>query len=955
MILFSKRKIYKLESQRLKGLWLFIFIVFIYLNFCPIGLNAQYYNTGVDNGYTKWRRIKTNRFEVVYPNFYETRAQELVSVLDTLYGVIGSSLKTQPPYIPFLLHTNTAYSNGLSVWAPKRIELWTTTHPTNYPYPWLWHVSIHELRHAAQVYSLKQGVSKTLINIFGEHIYGILLGAFIPTWFLEGDAVVMETAITPSGRGKTPDFNMYFKAQILDKGRYSFDKALLGSMKDYVPNNYILGYYLTSFGRINYNKDIWADMMENVGRNFWKFQFFGRSQQKGLSISTKDLYNLTLDTLTKRWIKEDRAYFDQRKAIPNNKLNKKKEFYSNYYQPKGLNDSTIIALKTSSFEAPRFVKINNRKEEDLVLVGRILHNYYDIKDSCLIFSEYKSHYRWEHENYSDIVEYNINNDTYKSITFNKKIYTPSYNPINSNQIAAVEEDKMNNQHLVIIDKNTGNIIKKFENNILYDKFSYPVWNNDASEIYLIKNNQEGKSIVKYNIQNDSSTSILPSSFNNHSKLKYYNDRLYFISDYENKYQIYSIDLKTNSETITQHTDSRFGVMDFEIIGDKFIISDYTSDGLEIVKQPITQVNTITSSHISPIFEEAEKITKQENFIFGQQHIKDTLFKSEKYRKLTHLFNFHSWSPLYINTQTQDVNFGVSAFSQNLLGSSVLQAGYKYIFSEKRDEYNLDYSYTGWYPILKLNFKYGQRAIQFDKPFGQDFYSVWEEYNIGLNIDLPYSWTDRNYFKGAKYSFYYSFRNIIPDYNWNKSLTIFHTAGFGLSWNIIQMMAENDIVPRFGQTFRLKLQRSITKDNANIIAIATTTFLPGIFRNHSIELNLGFQKNTPTIYYFPNEIPFTKGVVGIFPTYYYGAQFNYHFPVSYSDLSIWKLLYIKRIHSRGFYDIGFFDKEFQSSFGLDINMDAHIFRIEQGFTFGVRLGYLPQLNDYFTNILFNINI
>ena len=129
-------------------------------------LQAQYYNTGVENSSIKWRQINTQKFQIVYPDFYETKAQEFASVLDTLYGVLGKSLNTIPPKVPFLLHTNTAYYNGLSVWAPKRIELWTTSSPTNYPYPWSWQLAIHEWRHAVQVYALKHGAVYILIYIF---------------------------------------------------------------------------------------------------------------------------------------------------------------------------------------------------------------------------------------------------------------------------------------------------------------------------------------------------------------------------------------------------------------------------------------------------------------------------------------------------------------------------------------------------------------------------------------------------------------------------------------------------------------------------------------------------------------------------------------------------------------------------------------------------------------------
>lgn len=952
MISNRKRNINSNQSQRLKSFWLLVFGI-LFLN--NTNLQAQYYNTGDENSSIKWRQINTPKFQIVYPDFYETKAQEFASVLDTLYGVIGKSLKTTPTKVPYLLHTNTAYYNGLSVWAPKRIELWTTSSPANYPYPWSWQLAIHEGRHAVQVYALNKGASKTLINIFGEHIYGALIAAFIPTWFLEGDAVVAETALTPTGRGKTPDFNMYFKAQVLDKGRYSYDKALLGSMKDYVPDSYVLGYHLVSFGRELYGKDIWADMLENVGKNFWKLQTFGRSEKRGINIKSEKLYNQMMDTLYKRWAEEERINVETLPLIAIKKLGKTKKYYTNYSSPKQINDSTLVAIKTSSFKTTKLVSITLKNEKDILSPGIILHSYIDAKDNHLLWSEYKPHCRWEHENYSDIFEYDIKAKTYKQITFKKRYYNPKYNPYNLNIIAAVEDDSLNNQHLVIIDKTDGEIIKKFNNKEEYAKFSYPYWSSDNSEIYLIKSDRNGKSLIKYNVYNDKQTTVIPSSFNNISKPIQYKDRLFFIGDYDNTYQVYSISLKDSSSLLTQHTQSSFGVMDFIIFNDSLVLSDYSGDGKVITHQRLLDIRTVSLNTPSKTFHQADVITKQEDFIFSQNHIKDTIWESKKYSKLSHLFNFHSWAPLYINAQSQDINWGVSAFSQNLLSTSVFEGGFKYIFADKKEEYFVNYTYSGFYPIIKASFKYGRRNIFYDNLPNFDLNQTSDEYNNSLSIDLPFSWTDRNWFKGAKYSILYSYRLISNSQYFYESLTKFHTIGFGLEWNAIRAMANNDLTPSLGQKFSLKVQKTLTKEEANIIAVNSSTYLPGLFLNHSININFYYQKNSPYIYYFPNEIAFTSGIYGRYPSIYYGGKINYHLPLAYPDLKLSRLLYIQRITARGFFDFGYFDKKYLSSIGTYLQMDFNLLRIEYPLNFGIQMGYLPQLNEYFANILFNINI
>ena len=93
---------------------------------------------------------------------------------------------------------------------------------------------------------------------------------------------------------------------------------------------------------------------------------------------------------------------------------------------------------------------------------------------------------------------------------------------------------------------------------------------------------------------------------------------------------------------------------------------------------------------------------------------DTLqYTPRKYNKALHLFNFHSWLPLYFDylnpTFTLDpehlpVSPGVSLISQNQLSTAVSQLGYEY-----SDGYHLFHSgikLKGRYPVLNLYFDYG---------------------------------------------------------------------------------------------------------------------------------------------------------------------------------------------------------------------------------------------------------
>ena len=56
------------------------------------------------------------------------------------------------------------------------------------------------------------------------------------------------------------------KAQVTEKGIYTYYKAVLGSYKDFVPNHYALGYYMVGNSRVHYGPDIWQDALSRVGK-----------------------------------------------------------------------------------------------------------------------------------------------------------------------------------------------------------------------------------------------------------------------------------------------------------------------------------------------------------------------------------------------------------------------------------------------------------------------------------------------------------------------------------------------------------------------------------------------------------------------------------------------------------------------------------------------------------------
>ena len=61
----------------------------------------------------------------------------------------------------------------------------------------------------------------------------------LPSWFWEGDAVITETLLSSSGRGRLPSFERGLRTLILSGGEYDYVTAMLGSYAEFVPDYYV--------------------------------------------------------------------------------------------------------------------------------------------------------------------------------------------------------------------------------------------------------------------------------------------------------------------------------------------------------------------------------------------------------------------------------------------------------------------------------------------------------------------------------------------------------------------------------------------------------------------------------------------------------------------------------------------------------------------------------------------
>jgi hypothetical protein len=304
---------------------------------------SQYYLIGTDPASVRWSQIKTPNFKVIYPRTLERQAQYIANGLEYIYLPGSRSLYQLTPRTPVIIHNQTTVPSSVTYIAPRRMEFFTTPPQDIYPQDWVDQLIIHEFRHAVQYSAINCGFTKALYYILGEQgVFGIF-GLFLPLWFIEGDATVTETALHNTGRGRTPSFGMRLRAQFVQKGIYSYEKANYGSFLDFVPGKYELGYQLVGLSRVNFGPSIWSNVLSNVGRRPYTLVPFSSALKRQTGFNKYHLYDTLTQQMKKNWLEEDKLTQENKYQVLTNSA---EDLYTNFNLPVIFRDSMIIVVKS---------------------------------------------------------------------------------------------------------------------------------------------------------------------------------------------------------------------------------------------------------------------------------------------------------------------------------------------------------------------------------------------------------------------------------------------------------------------------------------------------------------------------------------------------------------------------------------------------------------------------------
>ncbi len=937
-----------------------LLLVLVFLTAKP-----QYFSTGEDPASLKWRQIVTPNFQLIYPEDFEEKAAVMAAWLEKVYEVGSSTLHHKPRKISVILHTRTVRSNGLVGWAPRRMELFTPPHQDIYAQEWLQQLVLHEFRHVVQVDKIRSQIPALIRALLGEQGEALITGLYLPFWFIEGDAVISETALSNSGRGRYPPFLMEHKAQVVEKGVFSFDKAFNGSYKDFVPDHYKLGYHLVGETRAIYGSDLWSHTIDQLASRPLSVTPVNKMLKLLTGKNQEQLYRMVFDSLHQEWEKEDRDFH----ATPSVVLTKPSGVYENYRHNHVLPDGKVVSLKTSYDHIPRFVTIDESgNEETLVIPGQIFEESVGYRNQSVIWSEYVPDERWSHSGRSFIRIFQIENSTIKTLIPEYKCFAPAISPDEHN-VSVVETDFGNQYYLSVYDASTGDLKARYqtpENNYFFN----PVWKDDQ-ELFVVVLTEKGKQLARVNPFEGKLSWLSGVEPGELKHLTPWGDKLFFISGHTGKSELWSLNLR--SDEVLRELPARFGLESpaFSPDGKSLVLSDYTAGGFRLIKvrtddcQPVT-VRSIPKGQY-PL---AARLAVQEPGIVDFTNVDTTGYISKPYTKGLHLFNIHSWAPASFDLDSYTLDPGVSVVSQNKLGTAETSVGYKWHSVDRVGQTYLNFEYRGWYPMISLEGYTGKKASSYGliteyKDGSGNIVSrdtvmkrfTWNETGIDLDVRIPFNFTRGAFHRllqpEVRFSYLtYGHRESTPG---NFISGDVRSMVWRLYYHQMQRQAIRDVQPDWGLVLDGAYRHTPFGDNdmGSMLSYQASIYLPGLLKNHGLNTYLAFQKRNPGKYSYSDAIKVPRGWHSFNSNHLISSSVKYSLPLLYPDLNLGKFIYLRRIRAELFYDRawikgnsvhgdnsgGIFRRTI-SSVGADLTTDCNFLRFYAPANMGFRTIYLP---------------
>ncbi|MBN2357658.1 PD40 domain-containing protein [candidate division KSB1 bacterium] len=909
-----------------------------------------------------WQQIETPHFRIIFPMEIIRDARSVANALEHIYKPGARTLGVLPGRISLILHNRTTISNGFVTLAPRRTE-WFNTPPQVgliHSVPWYDLLAVHEYRHIVQFDKAFSGFNRLLYYLMGEIGWAAGAGFSIPYWFWEGDAVVMETALTRGGRGRMPEFDMPTRTMLLSGKKYSYYKMTMGSYKNWLADAYAYGYLMNTYVRRHFGPLVWPSVLNNTSDfSFFPYRFsyaLNRNTGKGVMKT----HSAMLAELEELWRQQSRGVL----LTEATRINGQNDGFMTWYRyPQALEDGSVIVYKYGFADQGAFVRLQGDGREQVLFHPNPTDGApHSVVGDALVWAERMPDPRWGYRDYSVIKKYDLKTGKKYSITHRSRYFAPALSP-DGKSIAAVAFESDNSCLLTLLDAHTGQVLKKWstrENDFLMT----PRWSADGKKLVFNRLGKQGRALSMVDLDSEDMAELIAPGDTYSALPVFHSHYILYNGDFGGINNIQALDLRTGR--LYRVTSRPYGAFNpcVSADGKTIVFNDYDMEGLHLAEMVCDPARWIALDSLPDrTIRYYEPLINQEAGVDFMDHITQKEWPVTPYSSYKHLFRPHSWT---FEGDALAEAYGLSLYSLNLLGTVQSNVGFQYNRNEKNGHIKAGLSYGGLYPLIDLDGLYGVRASTYQDADDSARIFTWREKTVEGTVRLPLDLSRNGYRMGLTLQAGAGIAHIsdISDplgfdedtnrQGWFRPLhyAVRFFRGRG---------AYADIMPVWGQTVEMGYRHTPMGGDyhGRLFYVNSTAYLPGLFKRHGLRLGCAFERQQAENYRFSSEILFPRGYDYVAHEKFTKLSVDYALPLLYPDQHIWALLYFQRIKASLFFDYGEGRDTTQGrlyrSVGTEVTADVNILGIPVPLEAGSRFSYCIERKDWRVGILLGLSM
>jgi len=874
----------------------------------------------------EWFKIETEHFLVIFPFEIAEEARQIALKSEEIYR--REALDFDVPrekHWPLILTTSGMDSNGYVSLAPRK-SVWFGTPSGEGMSALGWYdlLGLHEIRHMVQLDSMNRGFIRLLYILGGE--LGLTAGIHlsVPSWFLEGDAVGAETRYSPGGRGRDPLFYSQMKILTLNKD-FSYQKYVNRSYRDYIPNQYVFGYFMTSYIRRTYGEESWNQILKRT--SFFPLPAFGiyLGAKKVTGKSWSTLFDEMMKELRETWSEEDR----QIDLIPNTRLFETPRDNYTSYETIYADGDTVLARKTSLAEPSVLVSISGGRERVLFRIsseGTVTSN-----GKSAVWTYLKPSALYESRSWSDLVAADLDTGHKTIISRKTRYLSPSFSP-DGQLLAVVSFSTSGHSEIQIFETLNWEVQKTFP---VPDFPSGLSWSEDGKALFFTLQGRPGRGIFSLNLSSGTLIKILDYSLETVKRVYSWKNYLIYSSPETGFENIMALEIETEKKY--QVSSRPYGVMSAYLSTPESRI--YYSDILDEKGSVIAwqELNPEDWIPLNDIIDSSGPYSGEG--MWSVQDLQPSPYPGdeprleiEKYRMREGRFSLHSWGIAPNLETTTGLRFQIQ--TTDLMGTLNMAAGSEYEINDETWGAFFDLDWKQFYPVISLRNNMTPRTLS-----GVD---LWDG-SFRMGISFPVTLRRDVWYYGINPGISGGLRTFIP-VDGQDSQTYFPVSTF-LGGYALLPGSFRSINPDWGLVQRTGAGMNPEKASEYYrIFSDTRLYAPGLLRNCSLSLNGAFEEQTGQ---YSLSFPFARGFAADTDFRTVKGSVDYDFPLFYPDLAGGSFFYISRIRGKLFYDFvhqedrgG--DASRMQSTGGELIFDLTAANQSQGpFSLGLRYSWLPD--------------